>query len=287
MMTLKELYKNMLRIMWTSLHLIKVVILVSKKSPFCLYQEHLIRLLSNGMTKYFFICSYLTHILRYPPGHGDLYESLYNSGLLDQLLSQGKEYLFVSNVDNLGATVDINILHHMVESEAEFIMEVTDKTKADIKGGTLIDYNGQIRLLEIAQVPDEHVEDFKSIKKFKIFNTNNLWIDLKAVKRIMDEGTLDLEIIVNHKTTDSGEKVIQLETAVGAGIKHFKNAHGINVPRPRFLPVKSTSDLFLVTSNLYSLVHGELIVNPQRMFNNVPLIKLGEDFKKVKKKTRY
>ena len=42
----------------------------------------------------------------YPPGHGDLFESLNNSGVLDQLLAEGKEYLFVSNVDNLGATVD-------------------------------------------------------------------------------------------------------------------------------------------------------------------------------------
>jgi UDP-N-acetylglucosamine pyrophosphorylase len=30
------------------------------------------------------------------------------------------------------------------------------------QGGTLIDYEGSIRLLEIAQVPSEHVEDFKS-----------------------------------------------------------------------------------------------------------------------------
>ena len=50
----------------------------------------------------------------------------------------------------------------MVESGAEFIMEVTDKTKADVKGGTIIDYEGKVRLLEIAQVPSEHVEDFKS-----------------------------------------------------------------------------------------------------------------------------
>ncbi|KAI9276758.1 UTP--glucose-1-phosphate uridylyltransferase family [Phascolomyces articulosus] len=217
----------------------------------------------------------------YPPGHGDLYESIYNSGILDELIAQGKEYLFVSNVDNLGATVDLNILNHMVEKDIEFIMEVTDKTKADIKGGTLIDYNGQIRLLEIAQVPDEHVEDFKSVKKFHIFNTNNLWINLKAVKRIIEEDSMDLEIIVNNKTTDSGEKVIQLETAVGAGIKHFNNAHGVNVPRSRFLPVKSTSDLFLVTSNLYSLVHGQLSINPKRMFHTVPLVKLGDEFKKV------
>ncbi|KAJ1981615.1 UTP-glucose-1-phosphate uridylyltransferase [Dimargaris verticillata] len=217
----------------------------------------------------------------YPPGHGDLFESFVNSGLVDQLLSQGKEYVFISNVDNLGAIVDPTILAHMQESQAEFLMEVTNKTKADIKGGTLIDYDGNVRLLEIAQVPSEHVDDFKSIKKFKIFNTNNLWVSLKAIKRVVESRELSMEIIVNHKTTDGGQKVIQLETAVGAAIKHFKAAHGINVPRNRFLPVKSTSDLFLITSDLYYMDKGELKMNPQRIFPTAPLVKLGDDFKKV------
>nr|CAG8484140.1 10807_t:CDS:2 [Entrophospora candida]CAG8575090.1 1811_t:CDS:2 [Entrophospora candida] len=217
----------------------------------------------------------------YPPGHGDLYESMVNSGILDQLIAEGKEYIFVSNVDNLGAVADLKILQYLVDSEVEFLMEVTDKTKADIKGGTLIDYEGKVRLLEVAQVPAEHMEEFKSIKKFRIFNTNNLWINLKAIKRITEEKGLDLEVITNKKTLDSGEKVIQLETAVGAAIKHFANAHGINVPRNRFLPVKSTSDLFLITSDLYSLNHGELVMNPKRLFQTVPLVKLGDGFKKV------
>jgi UTP--glucose-1-phosphate uridylyltransferase len=39
----------------------------------------------------------------YPPGHGDLYNALVQAGVLDQLLADGKEYLFVSNSDNLGA----------------------------------------------------------------------------------------------------------------------------------------------------------------------------------------
>jgi len=121
----------------------------------------------------------------------------------------------------LGAVVDLNILQHMIDSQAEFLMEVTDKTKADVKGGTLIDYEGTIRLLEIAQVPNDHVEDFKSVRKFKIFNTNNLWLNLRAIKRVLEGDGMDLEIIVNNKTTDSGEAVIQLETAVGAAIKHF------------------------------------------------------------------
>lgn len=53
----------------------------------------------------------------------------------------------------------------------------------------------------------------------------------------MDSGGVELDIIVNPKVADDGTPVIQLETAVGAAIKHFKNAHGINVPRSRFLPV--------------------------------------------------
>ncbi|KAK2463174.1 hypothetical protein APHAL10511_004829 [Amanita phalloides] len=217
----------------------------------------------------------------YPPGHGDLYNALLHSGVLDQLLAEGKDYLFVSNSDNLGAVVDENILQHMIDRDAEFIMEVTDKTKADVKGGTLIDYEGSIRLLEIAQVPSEHVEDFKSVRKFKIFNTNNLWINLKALKRIMENEGMELDIIVNPKTTDDGQAVIQLETAAGAAIKHFRNAHGINVPRKRFLPVKSCSDLLLIKSDIYSLEHGQLIINPNRMFETTPVIKLGDHFKKI------
>ena len=45
-----------------------------------------------------------------PPGHGDIYRSFYNSGLLQKFIDDGKEYVFVSNIDNLGATVDVNIL---------------------------------------------------------------------------------------------------------------------------------------------------------------------------------
>lgn len=41
----------------------------------------------------------------YPPGHGDLYNALVEQGMLDQLLREGKEYLFVSNSDNLGAVL--------------------------------------------------------------------------------------------------------------------------------------------------------------------------------------
>merc|ERR1719225_2504465 len=58
----------------------------------------------------------------YPPGHGDFYQSFSNSGLLDELLEDGKEYCFISNIDNLGATVDLNILNMVISNNREFVM---------------------------------------------------------------------------------------------------------------------------------------------------------------------
>ncbi|XP_008804801.1 UTP--glucose-1-phosphate uridylyltransferase [Phoenix dactylifera] len=216
----------------------------------------------------------------YPPGHGDVFPSLMNSGKLDALLSQGKEYVFIANSDNLGAVVDIQILNHLIDHQNEYCMEVTPKTLADVKGGTLISYEGRVQLLEIAQVPDAHVNEFKSIEKFKIFNTNNLWVNLKAIKRLVEADALKMEIIPNPKEVD-GVKVLQLETAAGAAIRFFDNAIGINVPRSRFLPVKATSDLLLVQSDLYTLVDGFVIRNKARTNPANPTIELGPEFKKV------
>lgn len=223
----------------------------------------------------------------YPPGHGDFYESFQNSGLLEEFLQRGKEVCFVSNIDNLGATVDLHILNTMITDtdgpKPEFVMEVTDKTIADVKGGTLTQYEGKLRLLEIAQVPKEKVDEFKSVKKFKIFNTNNLWMRLQSIQNLVEEGGLDMEVIVNDKHLDSGLNVIQLETAAGAAMKDFTNVMGINVPRQRFLPVKKTSDLLAVMSNLYLMKNGTLMMSPRRAFPTVPLVKLGDNhFAKVR-----
>ncbi|CAN6227038.1 unnamed protein product [Urochloa humidicola] len=216
----------------------------------------------------------------YPPGHGDIFPSLMNSGKLDLLLLQGKEYVFIANSDNLGAIVDMKILNHLIHKQNEYCMEVTPKTLADVKGGTLISYEERVQLLEIAQVPDAHVNEFKSIEKFKIFNTNNLWVNLKAIKRLVEADALKMEIIPNPKEVD-GVKVLQLETAAGAAIRFFDHAIGINVPRSRFLPVKATSDLQLVQSDLYTLVDGFVTRNSARTNPSNPSIELGPEFKKV------
>jgi len=147
----------------------------------------------------------------------------------------------------------------------------------------LIEYEGKLMLLEIAQVPKDHEEEFKSVTKFKIFNTNNLWANLPAIKRLVDNKQMEMEIIVNpkHLSIMAGVDVLQLETAAGAAVKNFAGAVGINVPRSRFLPVKKTQDLLLVMSNLYDLEHGSLTLSHRRSFPTTPLVKLGPTFDKV------
>ena len=90
-----------------------------------------------------------------PPGHGDIYPSLLGSGMLDRLLSQGIEYLFVSNSDNLGATLDLTLLEYFASSGLEFLMEVCERTAADKKGGHLAmrASDGKLILRESAQCP--------------------------------------------------------------------------------------------------------------------------------------
>jgi len=224
----------------------------------------------------------------YPPGHVEVFPYLVSSGVYDTLAKEGKEYIFVSNVDNLGAIVDLSILNHMVSQKLDFAVEVTPKTMLDVKGGTLIDQNGQLRLLELAQVPREHIPDFESIRKFSIFNTNNMWVRMAAMKEIVDSGRIytDLDLIVNRKPFGKGRTVVQLEIASAASVSFFKRSVGICVPRTRFLPVKGTSDLFLLQSNLFQFTNGTAHQNPDRMQHcgtmSLPRARFGPEFKTVK-----
>ena len=217
----------------------------------------------------------------YPPGHGDVFNSINDSGILDELIKQGKKYIYIANADNLGASVDLNILKLISDTIAPYIMEVTDKTRADVKGGTLVYTKDKpLHLLEFAQVPVEYQEEFKSVKKFKIFNTNNIWLNLAKLKQKLNEGSLNLDLIVNKKTVNH-HQVIQLEIAIGSGISSFRDSLAVKVPRKRFLPVKKTNDLLLVQSNLFIEENGILKMNPERQFAGLPLIRLGENFSTI------
>jgi UTP--glucose-1-phosphate uridylyltransferase len=196
-----------------------------------------------------------------PPGHGDLYTALTASGMLDRLLDAGFRYAFVSNADNLRATADPRVAGWFAGTGAPFANEVCRRTSADRKGGHLAIRirDDQLVLRESAQTAVEDADAFADINRHRYFNTNNLWLDLRALAATLEQtnGVLGLPLIKNDKTVDpadpSSPEVIQVETAMGAAVEVFPGATALEVERSRFLPVKSTDDLLALRSDVYGL----------------------------------
>jgi UDP-N-acetylglucosamine pyrophosphorylase len=224
-----------------------------------------------------------------PPGHGDIYPSLLGTGLLKRLLKTGKKYLFVSNSDNLGATLDLSLLAFFADSGVSFLMEVTRRTAVDRKGGHIARRKSDSRLLlrESAQCPAADLEAFQNIERHRFFNTNSLWVRLEALEKALAEGNglLPLPVIENVKTVDPRDKlspkVYQLETAMGAAIECFADATAIEVPRSRFAPVKTTSDLLAIRSDAYELDPESRLVLRADRDGVPPVIELDEYYKIV------
>lgn len=188
-----------------------------------------------------------------PPGHGDLLLSISQTGILDKLISMGIKYAFISNIDNLGATIDYKILNDLIKSDVDFALELTPKTLQDVKGGTLIKYDGKYKMFEVAQCPPDKLNEFTSIDKFKYFNTNNVWIKLEAIKDLVSnlDYLNDIDLIINQKKLKDGRECIQLEYAIGSMVKFFDKVKCYSVPRDRFIPVKTNKDLELIRSDQY------------------------------------
>jgi UDP-N-acetylglucosamine pyrophosphorylase len=201
-----------------------------------------------------------------PPGHGDIYPSLLGSGLLDQWLREGRKYLFVSNSDNLGANLDLSAMSYFAESGKPFMMEVAERTASDSKGGHVARRGDRFLLRESAQCPKGDFSFFQDIHRHRFFNTNNLWIRLDSLKKVLEanDGFVPLPLIKNEKTVDPRERnspmVFQLETAMGAAIQCFENAGALVVPRTRFAPVKTTSDLLALRSDAYEITEDWRVV---------------------------
>jgi UTP--glucose-1-phosphate uridylyltransferase len=221
-----------------------------------------------------------------PPGHGEIYIALVTSGMLDELLANGYEHMFISNVDNLGATLDLGILGYIASRHIPFLMEVTDRTEADKKGGHIAQMpGGQLVLREIAQCPEQDLASFQDIKRHKYFNTNNIWLNLPELKRILVESNnvLKLPMIRNAKTLDPKDHqsppVYQLETAMGAAIGVFPGAQVLRVGRDRFLPVKTCEDLLRLRSDVYELDDNYRLC--QARAGDPPVIALDARFYKL------
>jgi UTP--glucose-1-phosphate uridylyltransferase len=225
-----------------------------------------------------------------PPGHGDVYSALRGSGMLDAMLEEGYRYAMISNADNLGSTTDARIPAHMERGDIPFLMEVVLGTEADRKGGHIARRKAdqQLVLRETAQTPSEDEESFRDYRRWRYYNTNSLWVDLRALSQTLDatDGVLELPLIINRKTVDprdsSSPAVIQLESAMGAAIGAVKGAQLLLVPRTRFAPVKTTDDLLVLRSDVYTLSTQDMIVAPiPERRDDLPYVALDSKFYKL------
>jgi UTP--glucose-1-phosphate uridylyltransferase len=200
-----------------------------------------------------------------PPGHGDIYTAITTAGILDRLLDEGILYALLCNSDNLGATMDERILGYFAHNDLPFLMEVARRTPADAKGGHLaVNENGELLLRESAQFPE--ASQGQDIDIYCFFNTNNLWVNLAALKLLIAENkALRLPLILNAKTLDPRDAgspaVYQVESAMGAAIALFEGARAVQVPRTRFFPVKTCDDLLAVRSDAFRL-NANLVLEP-------------------------
>ena len=146
---------------------------------------------------------------------------------------------------------------------------MVEGTEADRKGGHIARRVADARLVlrETAQTPPGDEESFRDFRRWRYYNTNSIWIDLRALDDVLDDrgGVLELPLIVNRKTVDPRDPgspgVIQLEGAMGAAIESFEGSRVLRVPRTRFAPVKTTDDLLLLRSDVYE-VGDDLAVRP-------------------------
>lgn len=168
-------------------------------------------------------------------GHGDLLDALAASGLLERFLAAGGRYLWIANLDNLGAAVDPLVLGWHIEHGAPLTVEVVDKLAGD-HGGIPVRWNDRPVILEAFRLPAGFDEG-----SVPVFNTNTFVADAAALAAANPAWTW----FRVEKQVD-GRPAIQFERLVGE-LTSVLDSRFLRVPRDgrdsRFLPAKSWSEL--------------------------------------------
>jgi UTP--glucose-1-phosphate uridylyltransferase len=169
------------------------------------------------------------------PGHGDLPDALKRSGLLERFVARGGKTLMMSNVDNLGGTIDPLILGFHLAHGLPVTSEVVDKLGSD-RGGIPVRVDDKPCVLEEFRIPPSF--DPATVR---VFNTNVFHFDAKALLELDMPWTF---FTVTKKV--EGQPVIQFERLVNEVTSALPTKY-LHLPRTgphsRFLPVKDNEEL--------------------------------------------
>jgi UTP--glucose-1-phosphate uridylyltransferase len=177
----------------------------------------------------------------YATGHGDLTFALRARGVLEAFRARGGKVLYMSNVDNVAATLDPAVIGAHLASGAKVTAEVVRKVPGD-RGGAPARVDGQPQIVEAFRFPPTFDQD-----SLPLFNTNSFVFDAEAIDRDFDLTFFRVEKKVEAAT------VIQFERLVGQ-LTAFLPTHFLEVPRSRFLPVKDPEELELRRPEIEALM---------------------------------
>jgi UTP--glucose-1-phosphate uridylyltransferase len=169
------------------------------------------------------------------PGHGDLPDALRASGLLGPFLARGGHTLMLTNLDNLGGTVDPAVVGFHLAHGLAVTSEAVDKL-ADDRGGIPVRVDGKLRVLEEFRIPPTF--DPATVR---VFNTNTFHVSARALHDL----SMDWRFYTVKKSVE-GVKVVQFERILNE-ITDTLPTRYLRVPREgaeaRFLPVKDMAEL--------------------------------------------
>ncbi len=180
----------------------------------------------------------------YAPGHGDLPDALRRAGLLAAFERSGGQYVWIANLDNLGAPLDAALLGDFIDRGSVVRVEVAAKEAGD-RGGIPVwadatdDRGGVVRRLQV-------LEEFRLPRSFdpatvRVFNTNTF---LTRADRLLHTpvkyGWFEVEKKVGSRVAVQFERLLQELTSA-------MESSYVRVPRhgeaSRFLPVKDFDEL--------------------------------------------
>ncbi len=176
----------------------------------------------------------------YSTGHGDLVDALRRSGLLKTFVEGGGKYVWIANLDNLGASIDRALLGMFIESKRDLIVECAEKERGD-KGGIPVyapTPSGERRM--------QVLEEFRLPRGFdaetvRVFNTNTFLVRADRLLGVnVTWSWFEVEKKVDGVPAVQFERLLQeITSALDAGY--------VRVPRygavARFLPVKDWDEL--------------------------------------------
>lgn len=180
------------------------------------------------------------------PGHGDTLGRFRDSGVLGKLRARGVEHVLVSNVDNLGASLDPVVLGaHLeaVDRGASVSVEVVRRESGDAGGCVAVLDDGTAAIVEAFRLPES-----VDLADYPHFNTNTLWLHTEAVDREIPLTWFAVRKRIAwpdaSRTGDAGTlEVVQFERLIGQVTEVVPSAY-LEVDRAaRFCPIKVREDL--------------------------------------------